>query len=99
MDRGAWQATVHGVPRVGHDSATLKKKNKQVLVGIVLKAGDGAVNKSKRKTLPSWNLHLSNGNQEIISAVSLPPGRLARECPFPGGPQEESTLAFQVSIS
>ena len=22
MDRGAWQATVHGVPRVGHDLAT-----------------------------------------------------------------------------
>ena len=22
MDRGAWQATVHGVARVGHDSAT-----------------------------------------------------------------------------
>ena len=22
MDRGAWQATVHGVVRVGHDSAT-----------------------------------------------------------------------------
>ena len=22
MDRGAWQATVHGIPRVGHDLAT-----------------------------------------------------------------------------
>ena len=22
MDRGAWQATVHGVPRVGHDLVT-----------------------------------------------------------------------------
>ena len=22
MDRGAWQVTVHGVARVGHDSAT-----------------------------------------------------------------------------
>ena len=22
MDRGAWWATVHGVPRVGHDLAT-----------------------------------------------------------------------------
>ena len=22
MDRGAWQATVHGLARVGHDSAT-----------------------------------------------------------------------------
>ena len=22
MNRGAWQATVHGVPRVGHDLAT-----------------------------------------------------------------------------
>ena len=22
MDRGAWQATVHGVPKVGHDLAT-----------------------------------------------------------------------------
>ena len=65
----------------------LKKKKKKVLAGIVLKAGDGAVNKSKRKTLPSWNLHLRNGNQEIISAASLPPGPLARECPFPGGPQ------------
>ena len=34
MDRGAWQATVHGVARVGHDLAAKqqqqqeKKKNK-----------------------------------------------------------------------
>ena len=26
MDRGAWQATVHGVARVGHDLATKEKK-------------------------------------------------------------------------
>ena len=51
------------------------------------KSGDRTMNKSKRKTLLSWNVHLSNGNQEIISAASLPPGPLARECLFPGGPQ------------
>ena len=73
--------------RLGNFKKKKKQKKTQVLAGIVLKAGDGAVNKSKRKTLPSWNLHLSNGNQEIISAASLPPGPLARECPFPGGPQ------------
>ena len=26
MDRGAWQATVHGVTRVGHDLATKERK-------------------------------------------------------------------------
>ena len=26
MDRGAWQATVHGVARVGHDLVTKEKK-------------------------------------------------------------------------
>jgi len=26
MDRGAWQATVHGVTRVGHDLMTKEKK-------------------------------------------------------------------------
>ena len=26
MDRGAWQATAHGVARVGHDLATITKK-------------------------------------------------------------------------
>ena len=35
MDRGAWQATVHGVARVGHDLAAKQqqqqeKKNKQI---------------------------------------------------------------------
>ena len=27
MDRGAWQATVHGVARVGHDLATKEREN------------------------------------------------------------------------
>ena len=26
MDRGAWQATVHGVARVGHDLATKERE-------------------------------------------------------------------------
>ena len=26
IDRGAWQATVHGVSRVGHDSATKQQQ-------------------------------------------------------------------------
>ena len=26
MDRGAWQATVHGVTRVGHDLATRERE-------------------------------------------------------------------------
>ena len=32
MDRGAWQATVHGVARVGHDLAT-KERNKWIRKG------------------------------------------------------------------
>ena len=39
MDRGAWQATVHGVARVGHGSATFKKKKKKLLAGILLSLG------------------------------------------------------------
>ena len=27
MDRGAWQATVHGVSRVGHNLATKRQQN------------------------------------------------------------------------
>ena len=30
MDRGAWQATVHGVSRVGHDLVT-KERKKEIL--------------------------------------------------------------------
>ena len=64
-----------------------KKKKKKSASWHCSKSGDRTMNKSKRKTLLLWNLHLSNGNQEIISAASLPPGPLARECLFPGGPQ------------
>ena len=32
MDRGAWQATVHGVARVGHDLATKEREN--ILHGV-----------------------------------------------------------------
>ena len=35
MDRGAWQATVHGVTRVGHDLPT-KEKEIQAFVGQVV---------------------------------------------------------------
>ena len=31
MDRGAWQATVHGVTRVGHDLAAKEREEKQAL--------------------------------------------------------------------
>ena len=34
MDRGTWQATVHGFPRVGHDLATNRKPDE---LGVVLK--------------------------------------------------------------
>ena len=34
MDRGAWQATVHGVARVGHDLATKPPPKAWQLVGI-----------------------------------------------------------------
>ena len=30
MDRGAWQATVHGVTRVGHDLATKERERENV---------------------------------------------------------------------
>ena len=29
MDRGAWQATVHGVPRVGHDLVTKEREKEE----------------------------------------------------------------------
>ena len=31
MDRGAWQATVHGITRVGHDLATNQTKQNKYL--------------------------------------------------------------------
>ena len=31
MDKGAWQATVHGISRVGHDLAHLEKSLKDAL--------------------------------------------------------------------
>ena len=34
MDRGAWQATVHGVARLGHDLATKPPPKAWQLVGI-----------------------------------------------------------------
>ena len=30
MDRGAWQATVHGTVRVGHDLVTERERNRAV---------------------------------------------------------------------
>ena len=30
MDRGAWQATVHGVPRVGHNLETKRQQQQQL---------------------------------------------------------------------
>ena len=32
MDRGAWQATVHGVARIGHYLATERKKERQIRI-------------------------------------------------------------------
>ena len=31
MDRGAWQATVHGLQRVGHDLATKQQNDNNIL--------------------------------------------------------------------
>ena len=45
MDRGAWQATVHGVARVGHDLVTkplpkdIKKQNRGTLIKIMNNTG------------------------------------------------------------
>ena len=36
MDRGAWQATVNGVERVGHDLATIERERLNTWVGIFL---------------------------------------------------------------
>ena len=30
MDRGAWQATIHGVARVGHDLATKEREKIEI---------------------------------------------------------------------
>ena len=36
MDRGAWQATVNGVERVGHDLATKERERLNTWLGIFL---------------------------------------------------------------
>ena len=36
MDRGAWQATVHGVTKVGHDLAAKKHKEEVVTHSSIL---------------------------------------------------------------
>ena len=38
LDRGAWQATVHGITRLGHDLATKPPPEKKVLVLINIQA-------------------------------------------------------------
>ena len=45
MDRKAWQATVHGVARVGHDSATKKHTHTHTLglPPLILKHRDSAL--------------------------------------------------------
>ena len=30
MDRGAWQATVHGIARIGHDLATKERERERI---------------------------------------------------------------------
>ena len=38
MDRGAWQATIHGVARVGHDLAT--KERERIEIGCLYESND-----------------------------------------------------------
>ena len=39
MDRGAWQAAVHGVTRVGYDLATKERKSLKSYIFIFLCTG------------------------------------------------------------
>ena len=44
MDRGAWQATVHGVARVGHDLVTKPPRTNKFLLGKELSVIEKGVN-------------------------------------------------------
>ena len=47
MDKGAWQATVHGVARVGYDSAT--KPPLRIMFACLLFSSDIKESKKKKK--------------------------------------------------
>ena len=48
MDRGAWQATVHGIARVGHDVAT-KPPSPPLSVALHLSSALSVINVPSRK--------------------------------------------------
>ena len=49
MDRGAWQATVHGVARVRHDLAT-----KEILLNLLLRVSDAGTQSNSWRRLWHW---------------------------------------------
>jgi len=60
MDTGAWQATVHGVARVGHNLATkpppphVKKRASQVVLVIKNPPASAGDIKDKRRRFDPW---------------------------------------------
>ena len=62
MDRGAWQATVHGVARVGHDLAT-KQHN--------IKAHFRKVNEHQNKETENYSGPQTQSKVQLLSCGSV----------------------------
>ena len=70
MDRGAWQATVHGVSRVGHDLVTEERETDIIFISKIGQCYMFQVknNKSIKWSYIQW---LKKGNASIILELSF----------------------------
>ena len=84
MDRGAWQATVHGATRVGHDLVTKAPP---------LYTSTSSISKPQPVSLP-YVLHLGSKLSLIISVFKMSRGRLFQSYKFSSSKQLSRTWDF-----
>ena len=66
MGRGAWQATVHGIARVGHDLTT-----KPPPPSLIQRSEKNAETKENSQRRPDNNLVIKRGQGPLVSSQGL----------------------------
>ena len=112
MDRGAWQAAVHGVARVGHDLAT-KERERQTLqaraTSALLPAPLGIGDKLAAPRMLSLMCQDSESGASVLATRSAGGAKRARETCCGGGdtvypcpltwPRPGSVLSLNLSFN
>ena len=71
MDRGAWQATVHGFTRVGHDLVTKSLSQMALGLAAVVTAMEGAQGHGGLQLSLCQHLRMGGPAQPMSRAVTL----------------------------